>query len=157
MLYNCKTCKSVVERERVARTFGAIIAASGYCSLGCFNTAVVVHSTLKPLIPETATGKLIDQEEENPGEFRGNPKIAAFYRRRRMNEKTKVGSVVQVNETGPEGWQGCLVQVDEMKAFGVQAWAQIPLQGAAYIRLAKEEFDYIGEAVMIPGEENKEV
>ena len=96
------------------------------------------------------------ESEDYDNGFRGNPKIAAFYRRRRMNAKTKVGSVVQVNESGPEGWQGCLVQVSEMKSWGIQGWVKIPLQGDAYIRLKTVTFDYIGEAVMVPADENDE-
>lgn len=67
-----------------------------------------------------------------------------------MSTIVKVNSVVQVNENGPEGWVGCLVQVSEVKSFGVQGWVQIPKGGSAYIRLPHEQYDYIGEAVLTP-------
>ena len=58
-------------------------------------------------------------------------------------------SLVQVNEHGQKDWIGCLVQVDEVKPWGIQGWVQIPKQGQAYIRLKNEEIEYIGEAVML--------
>jgi len=60
----------------------------------------------------------------------------------------KVNSIVQVNETGPEGWIGCLLQVSEVKSFGIQGWVQMPKQGAAYIRIKWEQIEYIGDAIM---------
>lgn len=57
-------------------------------------------------------------------------------------------SVVQVNERGQEGWIGCLVQVSEVKSWGIQGWVQVPMQGAAFIRIKNEEFDIVGHAVM---------
>lgn len=68
----------------------------------------------------------------------------------------KENSVVQINENGPEGWIGCFVQVSEVKSWGIQGWVQIPEGGAAYIRLKEDTYDYIGTAIMIPGEEPKE-
>jgi sporulation protein YlmC with PRC-barrel domain len=61
----------------------------------------------------------------------------------------KENSVVQINETGPEGWIGCFVQVSEVKTWGVQGWVQIPQRGAAYIRLPFDTIDHIGEAILI--------
>jgi hypothetical protein len=61
----------------------------------------------------------------------------------------KKNSIVQVNEHGQEGWVGCLVQVDEVKPWGIQGWVQIPMQGQAFIRLQNDHIDYIGEAKMI--------
>ena len=63
----------------------------------------------------------------------------------------KENSVVQINESGQEGWIGCLVQVSEVKSWGIQGWVKIPMQGEAYIRVKTGEFDYVGEAVMIHG------
>lgn len=60
----------------------------------------------------------------------------------------KKDSVIQINENGPEGWIGCLLQVDEVKSWGVQAWTEIPKQGSAYLRLETGKFDYIGEATL---------
>lgn len=71
------------------------------------------------------------------------------------NEKIKLvteNSVVQINEKGQDGWVGCLVQVDEVKNWGIQGWVKIPRSGDAYIRLEWDVIDYIGQAVMIQGE-----
>ncbi len=65
----------------------------------------------------------------------------------------KVNSIVQINETGVEGWTGCLVQVTELKGFGIQGYVQIPKGGPAYIRLNWDQFEYVGEATMIPSDE----
>lgn len=62
----------------------------------------------------------------------------------------KKNSVVQINEKGAEGWIGCFVQVSEVKSWGIQGWVQVPLGGAAFIRLTWDHFDYIGEAIMGP-------
>jgi sporulation protein YlmC with PRC-barrel domain len=67
-------------------------------------------------------------------------------------ENVKVNSVVQINETGPEGWVGCLVQVSEVKSWGIQGWVQLPMQGSAYIRLNWENIDYIGQAILVHSE-----
>ena len=76
---------------------------------------------------------------------------------KKEDNKIKGNSVVQINENfSNSGWVGCLVQVDEVKSFGVQGWVQIPNQGPAYIRLNWEDFEYIGEAVMIHTEENED-
>lgn len=67
-----------------------------------------------------------------------------------MAQIIKVNSVVQINEKGGEGWIGCLVQVSEMKSWGIQGWVKIPKSGDAYIRLSWDQIDYIGEAVLAP-------
>ena len=67
-------------------------------------------------------------------------------------ENVKVNSVVQINENGGEGWIGCLVQVSEVKSWGVQGWVQIPKGGSAYIRLKWEQIEYIGQAVLVHSE-----
>ena len=61
----------------------------------------------------------------------------------------KVGSVIQANEQAGE-WCGCLLIVEEVKSWGVMAGMKIPFKGTAYIRLKNEQFDYIGEAVLVP-------
>lgn len=71
----------------------------------------------------------------------------------KINAKT---SVVQINGLGQGGWMGCLCQVDEVREWGVQAWVQIPMQGAAYIRLNWNQFDYIGEARLILSEDEED-
>jgi hypothetical protein len=50
---------------------------------------------------------------------------------------------------------GCLCQVDEVKPWGIQAWVQIPMSGNAYIRLNWNQFDYVGDARLIPEEDEK--
>jgi len=60
----------------------------------------------------------------------------------------KKNSVIQINDNGPEGWIGCLLQVDEVKSWGVLAWVEIPKEGSAYLRLETGRFDYIGEATL---------
>lgn len=61
--------------------------------------------------------------------------------------KITVNSVVQANEKAKE-WTGCLLQVSEVKEFGILGWIQIPFQGSAYIRLKWEQIEYIGQAVL---------
>lgn len=65
-----------------------------------------------------------------------------------MDKRIDINSVVQVNESAKEGWIGCLVQVSEVKSWGIQGWVQIPMKGAAYIRLKFEEIEYIGQSVL---------
>jgi hypothetical protein len=67
----------------------------------------------------------------------------------------KKNSVVQINEKGQDGWIGCLVQVSDVKSWGIQGWVAIPMGGAAYIRVKNEQFDYIGEAVLAPEEKEE--
>lgn len=66
-----------------------------------------------------------------------------------MNDKIEKNSVVQINEKGAEGWIGCLVQVSEVKTWGIQGYINIPMQGDAYIRLEWDKIDYIGQATLI--------
>lgn len=70
-----------------------------------------------------------------------------------MNNQIQENSVVQVNENGGEGWIGCLVQVSEVKAWGIQGWVKIPMQGEAYIRLKWNQVEFIGNAVLMPPSE----
>lgn len=65
--------------------------------------------------------------------------------------------VVQINENGLEGWIGCLVQVQLVKAWGVQGWVKIPMQGDAYIRVRWDQLDFIGHALMAPKESETDV
>lgn len=64
----------------------------------------------------------------------------------------KRGSIIQANENA-KGWCGCVLIVDEVKPWGVQAFIHIPMHGDAYIRLTTEQFDVLGaEAVLMPKE-----
>lgn len=64
----------------------------------------------------------------------------------------KEGSIVQANENAGE-WCGCLLIVDEVKSWGVQAGMKIPNNGTAYIRLTFDQVEYIGEAILVPRDE----
>lgn len=69
-----------------------------------------------------------------------------------MKKEINENSVIQANENAGE-WAGCLLQVDEVKSWGVQAYVKIPKSGDAYIRLTSSQFEYIGEAILIPKKE----
>lgn len=60
----------------------------------------------------------------------------------------EVNDVIQVNENN-EKWCGCLAIVEELRPFGVSAYLYVPHQGTIYLRLAHDEFDYIGKAKII--------
>lgn len=72
-----------------------------------------------------------------------------------MRDNIKENSVVQINENGNAGWVGCLVQVSEIKSFGIQGWVKIPMEGDAFIRLNWNQIDFIGQAVMSPQKETE--
>lgn len=46
-------------------------------------------------------------------------------------------------------WQGCLLIVDEVKSWGVQAYMTIPDQGTAFMRFKTGEFEIVGHACMV--------
>jgi hypothetical protein len=57
--------------------------------------------------------------------------------------------LIQVNEDGPENWFRCILVVDEVKSWGVQAYAIIPqardkVSADAFMRLTWNEFDTLG-------------
>ena len=58
------------------------------------------------------------------------------------------GSVIQANENAGD-WCGCLLIVDEVKSWGVQAYMRIPKDGTAFIRLKNDDFDLIGKAILV--------
>jgi hypothetical protein len=66
-----------------------------------------------------------------------------------MDNRIKENSIVQVNEKGQGGWIGCLIQVSEVKSWGIQGYIHIPTQGDACIRLEWDKVEYIGDAVLI--------
>ena len=58
----------------------------------------------------------------------------------------KENDLIQVNEDGPPNWFRCILVVDEVKSWGVEAFCTIPhASGApsrdAHMRLHWEEFD----------------
>lgn len=59
-------------------------------------------------------------------------------------------STIQVNENGNVDWIGCLLQVDEVKSWGVLAYVNMPYKSNVYVRIKFGHFDIIGSAVMIP-------
>lgn len=63
----------------------------------------------------------------------------------------KVYDVVQFNET--HKWCGCLGIINEIKGEKIMVGVSIPQQGIAYIYTCKEELEFIGKAVLIPGGE----
>ena len=58
------------------------------------------------------------------------------------------GSIIQANENSGD-WCGCLLIVDEVKSWGVQAYMMVPKKGTAFIRLNNDEFDLVGKAVLV--------
>jgi hypothetical protein len=57
--------------------------------------------------------------------------------------------LIQVNEDGPPNWFRCILVVDEVKSWGVQAYAIIPqardkTSADAFMRLTWNEFDTLG-------------
>ena len=65
-------------------------------------------------------------------------------------EKVKKNDVIQINEKFKStGWIGCLMIVDEVKSWGVQAYLHVPMQGDAYLRIKHGEYDVIGKAAMV--------
>ena len=65
-----------------------------------------------------------------------------------MDSRIQKNSVVQVNDKGHEGWVGCLLQVDEVKTWGIIGHVQIPHGGIVPIRISRDSIDFIGEALM---------
>lgn len=71
----------------------------------------------------------------------------------RNNTWIRENSVVQVNEAGPKEFVGCFVIVTELRSYGIQGYPPIPdAGGRAYVNLNWNEFEYIGEAVLVPKE-----
>jgi hypothetical protein len=68
-----------------------------------------------------------------------------------MTDKKVVaaGDLIQVNEDGPGHWFRCILVVDSVKGWGVQAYCVMPAargrpSGDAYMRLEWKEFDTLG-------------
>ena len=58
--------------------------------------------------------------------------------------------IIQVNENvGNGSWTGCLMIVDEVKDWGIQAYLHVPMQGDAYLRLKHGEYEVVGKAVLV--------
>lgn len=65
------------------------------------------------------------------------------------------GDVIQVNESLTE-WCGCLMIVDEIKPWGVMASMRVPGSGITYMMLLSDQYEYIGKAVLVMGDEEDE-
>jgi hypothetical protein len=71
----------------------------------------------------------------------------------------KVGDCVQITSLPGDrsGWVGAFVLVTEVKGWGIQGFVPIlethTEQRQAYTRLTWEQFEVIGPAILIPGEE----
>jgi hypothetical protein len=65
------------------------------------------------------------------------------------SKQVAVSDLIQVNEEGPMNWFRCILVVDEVKSWGVQAYAIIPqardkTSADAFMRLSWNEFDTLG-------------
>lgn len=68
-----------------------------------------------------------------------------------MNE-IKSGDIVQVTDKHDK-WYSCLLVVDEVKSWGIQAYITIPQNGGkplgnAYYRIENGKFEKVGSAVI---------
>lgn len=74
-----------------------------------------------------------------------------------MKDDIKVHDIVQIVDGGQEGWIGCLLQVTEIRDWGVLAFVNIPCKGEAYLRVPYAQCVKVGTAVMIhPHDEDGE-
>ena len=74
-----------------------------------------------------------------------------------MQNNVKKNDVIQINEKFKgTGWIGCLMIVDEVKSWGVQAYLHVPMQGDAYLRLKHEDYDVIGKAALVAKEDEED-
>ncbi len=65
------------------------------------------------------------------------------------------GALIQVNEKNDD-WFGCVMIVDEVKNWGVQAYLRIPCRGNAFLRLNWDEFELLEDkAVFEIGDESE--
>ena len=66
-----------------------------------------------------------------------------------MENEIKVHDIVQIVDGGVDGWVGCLLQVTDIKTWGVMGFVNIPLKGEAYLRVNYEQCVKVGTAVMV--------
>lgn len=59
--------------------------------------------------------------------------------------------VIQITEEGP--WMGCLLQVEEVKDWGVKAYMVVPSKGTMYSRVEHGKYEVIGPAAWMQVEE----
>ena len=65
----------------------------------------------------------------------------------------KRGDIIQITDENDK-WYPCLLIVDEIKPWGVQAYISIPRNdgepcGSAYYRIKSGKFEKVGEAVLL--------
>lgn len=63
-----------------------------------------------------------------------------------MKNKINIDDIVQLTET--HKWRGALVQVTEIKSFGIQGFIFMPGYGDAFIRAKHDEFEVVGRAII---------
>ena len=68
--------------------------------------------------------------------------------------KISKNKVVQFNER--HKWCGCIGFVDEVRKDKVMVGIKIPQQGTAYIFCEPSDLEVIGDAVLVPQEEDDE-
>ena len=66
----------------------------------------------------------------------------------KQGEQIERGDIIQITDEG-DGWYPCLLVVDEVKLWGVQAYLSIPNKGDAYYRIENGKFRVVGKAVII--------
>lgn len=68
-----------------------------------------------------------------------------------MNDELQKGDIVQITDTNNK-WYPCLLVVDEVKAWGIQAYVSIPIEkgvGDAYYRIENGKFNKVGRAIIV--------
>lgn len=70
-------------------------------------------------------------------------------------KKIQKGDIIQITDQGNK-WFPCLLIVDEVKSWGVQAYITMPRKdgeplGNAYYRLQNGQFEKVGSAAIVAG------
>ena len=63
-----------------------------------------------------------------------------------MKNKINIDDIVQLTET--HKWRGALVQVTEIKSFGIQGFIFMPGYGDAFIRAKHDAFEVVGRTII---------
>lgn len=74
----------------------------------------------------------------------------------RKSTRVCKGSLIQVNEKIHD-WFGCVMIVDEVKSWGVQAYLKIPCRGNAFLRLNWDEFVLLEDKAIFEISDENEV
>lgn len=65
----------------------------------------------------------------------------------------KPGDLIQITREDHH-WFPCVAMVSEVKSFGCQAFVWVPAGGGVgevYIRLKREDYEKVGEGIVVPG------